>query len=213
MSDNNLPVKNNLRPLPKLIDLHKEPMEAFKHDEYKLLLNQPPHEKWIKRNKFANDAQYLPIDKTEFLLDYIYTEWWPEVLCVQQIFNAVQVTVRVHYVHPVTGTERFVDGVGAEEVQTKAGASASDFSQITNKAVAKAVPIAKSEAIKDATHHLGEIFGRNLNRRDSVPYSSAYARPEETEPEAPPAETKKPETQPEAPQPQPASDPNDLPLF
>lgn len=219
MSNNNLPVKNNLRPLPTLADLHKEPQQAFKNDEFKLLLNQPVSEKWIKINKMANNSQYLPIDKVEFLLDYIFQEWRVEVLREGIMFHSIYVTVRVHYLNPITGQWSFHDGVGAKSVQTDKDKSASDLAHIKDAAVQMALPTAKSIAIKDACDHLGKLFGRDLTRKDVVPYSSAYARPEETEPEAPPAETKKPEPQPEAPQPtpesepQPTSDPNDLPLF
>ena len=33
-----------------------------------------------------------------------------------------------------------------------------------------AFPIAKTIAIKDSTHHLGKIFGSDLNRKDIVNY-------------------------------------------
>jgi ABC-type transporter lipoprotein component MlaA len=35
-----------------------------------------------------------------------------------------------------------------------------------------ALPIAKTFAIKDATGHLGKIFGRDLNRKDTIPFQA-----------------------------------------
>jgi hypothetical protein len=165
-----------MKQLPALSELHHAPMEAFKNDQLKLLLNQPPSAKWIKKNKFANNAEYLPIDKIEFLLDRIFQEWKVEVKETKQLFNAVEVTVRLHYLNPVNGEWMFHDGVGAEELQTVQGSGVlkPDFSNLGKGAVTMATPIAKSKAIKDAADHLGELFGRNLNRKDTIMFSGSY---------------------------------------
>jgi hypothetical protein len=82
--------------------------------------------------------------------------------------------VRLHYLNPTTGQWQYHDGVGAVGVQTNAGASASDLSAIKQDAIMKALPAAKSYAVKDAAENLGSIFGANLNRKDIVPFSGAY---------------------------------------
>ena len=165
--------KNNL---PKLADLHYDVATAFKNDDLKLLLNQPPHASWVKKNKYANNAEYVPIDKIEFLLDRIFQEWQVEVKETKQLFNAIQVSVRVHYLHPVTGEWRFHDGVGAKELQTvkDSGPLKLDFSNVNKGAVEMAAPIAKSMAIKDACDHLGKLFGRDLNRKDTIDFAGSY---------------------------------------
>jgi len=165
--------------LPKLADLHHDVATAFKNDELKTLLNQEPHSTWVKRNKYANNAEYLPIDKIEFLLDRIFQEWQIEVRETKQLFNSIQVTVRVHYLHPVKGEWRFHDGVGAKELQTISGSGPLklDFSNVNKSAVEMATPIAKSMAIKDACDHLGKLFGRDLNRKDTIDFAGSYNQP------------------------------------
>lgn len=167
------------RPLPKLADLHRDPLEAFKNDEFKLLMNQPVHKAWIKKNKYADNAEYLPIDKVEFLLDRIFQNWKLEILTVTQLFNSVSATVRLHYQHPITGVWLFHDGGGAKELQTKkdTGPVKPDLSNISSNACAMAVPIAISAALKDAADHLGTSFGRDLNRKDTIQeFTGSYGK-------------------------------------
>lgn len=173
--------KNNT--LPTLAELHQDVQAAFKNDQFKLLLNQPPAAAWLKKHPLAttkNDqgqkvaSEYLPIDKIEFMLDRIFQEWKIEVLSASVMFQSIAVTVRLHYKNPVTGEWSFHDGVGAKSVQTNQGASAADLSAIKDAAVQMALPSAKSYAIKDAAEHLGAIFGRDLNRRDVIMFAGAY---------------------------------------
>ncbi|SEA18408.1 hypothetical protein SAMN05192529_1104 [Arachidicoccus rhizosphaerae] len=171
--------------LPTLKELHQSPEEAFKNDQFRLLLNQEPHITWIKKHPLAkakNDqgqtvpAEYLPIDKIESLLDYIFQDWYPEILSTQALFNSITVTVRVHLKWPTTGEWRFYDGVGAATIQVDKGSMAGDLSAIKASAVQMAAPSAKSYAIKDACEHLGKLFGRDLNRRDTVMLAGAYSK-------------------------------------
>lgn len=155
----------------KMIDLYSDDQSIItlaNLDEYNLILNQQPPGNWIKINKFANNSKYLPIDKVEYLLRRLYKTYDIEVLNIAVLFNAVSVTVRLHYFHPVLKEMKFVDGVGAKEIQTSKGGSPSDMSSIINGAVERALPIAKTNAQKDACHHLGKIFGSDLNRKDII---------------------------------------------
>ena len=86
---------------PTFTDLMSNEEEAFKNDELNFLLNRAPHPTWIKKHPLAKmkDSEgrevpldYLPIDKVEYLLTKIFKRWRVEVLEVQQLFNAVQVT-------------------------------------------------------------------------------------------------------------------------
>jgi hypothetical protein len=172
------------RPLPKLADLHKDPNLAFKSDELNYLLNQPPNNLWVKNHPTAtvkNDkgenvkAKYIPIDKVEFLLTFIFQEWRVEVLSSCVMLNSICVTIRLHYKNPVTGEWLFHDGVGAKDVQLDAGSMASDLTKIKAAAVMMALPSAKSYAIKDAAEHLGPLFGRDLNRKNVIEFTGAYS--------------------------------------
>jgi hypothetical protein len=63
-----------------------------------------------------------------------------------------------------------------KELQTKAdtGSLKADFSNINKSAVEMALPIAKTNAIKDACDHIGKLFGRDLNRKDSIEFTPKY---------------------------------------
>lgn len=169
-------MNNELVKLPKLEDLHHAPAEAFKHDQLNLLLNQEPPSKWVSVNKYAGNSNYLPIEKVEFLLTRIFQEWRAEVMGYSQLFNSVSCHVRLHYKNPLNGEWYYHDGLGAVGIQTEAGKPASDMSSIKQDAVMKALPAAKSYAIKDAAEHLGKLFGRDLNRKDVIPFSGAYSK-------------------------------------
>jgi hypothetical protein len=173
MENEKLPKK---RELPKLEDLNHDIEQAFKNDQLNLLLNQEPPVSWLKDHPFAKGVKYLPIEKVEFLLTRIFQEWEVEVLSSGSLFQSVFVTVRLKYKNPVTGEWRTSDGVGAVDVQTEKGASAADLSKIVNGAIMKGLPAAKSYAIKDAAEHLGKLFGRDLNRKDTINFTPAYAK-------------------------------------
>lgn len=138
-------------------------------DKFNVLLNMQPPARWVKQNPYANNSKYLPIDKVEYLLKKIFKSYRVEVLRENSMFNAVYVAVRLHYFNPVENIWQYQDGLGASQVQTKKGASAADFTQINNGAVEMALPKAKSNAIKDAAHNIGRIFGSDLNRNEIVP--------------------------------------------
>jgi len=157
--------------LPTIAELYEDNIEvAFKSEQLTALLNQQPHEKWVKVHPYIKDYRYLPIDKVEYLLRRIFKEYKIEVLREGTAFNGVYVAVRIHYKSPANGEWMYYDGIGAAQLQTKQGASAADLANINNGALSMAFPIAKTVAIKDACDHFGTIFGANLNRKDSVAY-------------------------------------------
>jgi len=162
--------------LMTLQELVKDPEAAFKNDQLKSLLNRQPPTTWVKQNPYANNSNYLPIDKVELMLDAIFQEWKVEVKEVAQLFNGVRVTVRLHYKNPLNNEWMYHDGVGAKELQTRkdTGNLKMDFSNVNKSAVEMALPIAKTNAIKDACDHIGKLFGRDLNRKDAIDFSPKY---------------------------------------
>ena len=110
-------------------ELHHDPEEAFKNDEFKKLVNNNPPESWLKKHPLAKvkkngketQSKYLPIDKVEYLLDLIYQNWYVEVLREGVMFNSVYVTVRVNVKNPVSGEWERYDGVGAKDIQKDSG--------------------------------------------------------------------------------------------
>jgi hypothetical protein len=160
--------------LPSIEELYEGNLEqAAKLDGLQALLNANPRKEWIKEHPMAKKADgtpvpYIPIEVTEYLLKRIFKRYRIEVISTTQFFNSVAVTIRVHYLNPVTGEWDFHDGVGAMEVQTKKGASPADLANINPGAVQKALPAAKSYAIKDACDHLGNLFGANVGRMSQL---------------------------------------------
>ena len=167
-----------MKVIPTIQDL-ADPEKLHKNDQLKTLLNQPPPKAWVKKNKYANNSEYLPIGKVEYLLDKIFQQWKVEILDYKPLFNSISATVRVHYVDPITGEWMYHDGGGVKELQTQAGTGPlkQDFSNINKGAVEMALPIAISTAVKNAARHLGQLFGRELNREDTVEYKQTYSKP------------------------------------
>jgi hypothetical protein len=137
-----------------------------------VLLNQEPPEVWVKQHPIAKNVQYIPIDKIEYLLTKIFIVWYPEVKECKMVANSILTVIRLHYQNPITGQMEWTDGVGAANLQVNAGEKASDFDKIKFNAVEIAAPKSKSAAIKDAAENLGKIFGKDLNRKDTLGYDS-----------------------------------------
>ena len=156
--------------LPKIQDLYIDKVSTQKNDALVMLMNQPPKETWVKVHPFIKGYKYLPIERIEFLLKTIFKNYRIEVTGQGTAFNGVWVTVRVHYLHPVTGTWEFHDGIGASQLQTAKGTSPADLANINNGALSMAFPMAKTVAIKDACDHFGKLFGSDLNRKDLISY-------------------------------------------
>lgn len=168
--------KNGLAPieppkLPTLVELFDDVALAGKTEGLNAILNTPPPDKWIKKHPVIDNHFYLPIDKVEYLLRKIFKHYDIEITGQGTAFNGVWVTVRIHYKNPVNGEMRYSDGIGAMQLQTKKGTSPADLGNINHGAVSMAFPIAKTLAIKDAADLIGNIFGANLNRRDTLSFT------------------------------------------
>jgi hypothetical protein len=160
--------KATITSLFKQLDFDAVPLEQLN-----VILSTPPPATWVKVHPFIKNYNYLPIDKVEYLLRRCFKKYQIEVIKTAQLFNAIEVTVRVHYLNPATNEMMFHDGVGAQELQTKQGTGNlnMDMSNVNKGSVMMALPIAKSIAIKDACDHFGDLFGANLNRKDIVQFT------------------------------------------
>jgi hypothetical protein len=158
--------------LPTIAELMKDVEGIEKTEGLNALLSNAPPEKWVKEHPFIRGYWYLPIDKVEYLLRKIFKVYEIEVRKTGMLMNAVEVTVRVHYLDPATKQMRYHDGVGAQELQTEAktGPLKMDMSNVNKGAVTMALPIAKSLAVKDACDHFGKLFGCDLNRKDTLQF-------------------------------------------
>ncbi len=158
--------------LPTLKELYSGKFKGtIALEKWNAYINQKPKKEWIRVHPIIKNYEYLPIDKVEFLLKKIFKRVKVQILREGTAFNGVYVVVRVHYLHPITGKMEWQDGMGAQELQTAKGKSPADMANIKSGALAIAFPIAESAAIKDAADHIGDIFGGNLMRKETMAYN------------------------------------------
>jgi hypothetical protein len=156
--------------LPTLAELTQDIEVAYKNDQFNLLLNQEPPQKWVKEHPYIRGYKYLPIDKVEYLLTRIFKTYQVVITGQGTAFNGVWVTVRLIVKNPTNGESMQFDGIGAAQLQTKKDTSPADLQNINNGALSMAFPIAKSAALKDAADHIGKLFGADLNRKDTLSF-------------------------------------------
>ena len=149
--------------------------ELVQRDEFLQVVNTEPPKNWVKDHPFAKGVKYLPIEKVELLLTRIFQQWKVEVLREGQLAQSLYVTVRLHYLDPITSEWMWQDGVGAAPLKTNKGESAANLSAILNDAVKTGLPAAESFAVKDAAEKIGKLFGKDLNRKDVMDFSPTYA--------------------------------------
>ena len=162
--------------LPAIKDIYTDQVDIVKENNLNILLNQPPKDTWIKQHPIAKNVKYIPIERVEYLLTSIFIKWNVEVKTVQLIANSVVVTIRLHFMNPVTNEMEYQDGIGASPLQTNASAGATEWTQIKSDAVMKSAPAAESFAVKDAAEKIGNLFGKDLNRADKILYDSLAGR-------------------------------------
>lgn len=132
---------------------------------YKTILSQNPPSKIVKRHDYGK-FDYLPITAVERLLDGLFDGWSVEVLREGAIVNGFYTVVRLRAKIPNSEKILVADGIGSAEFQTTKGNSPTDFNNIMPGAIVMAVPRAKAEALKNAAKSFGNLFGRNLTRKD-----------------------------------------------
>ena len=157
--------------IPTIADIYSGNIkQAQELEKFTVLMNCQPDPSWVKIHPYISGYEYLPVDKVEYLLKMIFKQFKIEITGQGTAFNGVWVTVRVHYLHPITNEWLFHDGIGAAQLQTKKGESVANLLAINNGALSMAFPLAKTVAIKCACDHFGDLFGANLNRRDTLAY-------------------------------------------
>ena len=140
-----------------MVSLHEE-IEVMK------LLNESPNSKAVKHNKFANNAAYLDVGMIEAQLDRFFgsLHWSFVVSKLEVQINAIICVGELIIFYKDRQIRR--SGVGACEIQMSKGSKEVTHSNMSPKAMERDAPKAKSQALKNAAHSLGDAFGRSLNR-------------------------------------------------
>lgn len=164
-------VKETKYIVPTLQELYDDKIEIVKQNKLNIILNSEPKKEWIKTHPFVKGLQYMPIERVEYLLTMIFTRWHVEVKTVQLVANSVVVTVRLYVQNPITGDMDYQDGIGAMPIQIEKGSGAIEFDKMSRSAIQIGAPAAESYAMKDAAEKFGRIFGKDLNRKDTIAYA------------------------------------------
>lgn len=161
---------NKLTKVPTLTELYADKEAMVKQNELNIILNAEPKADWVKVHPMTKQ-KYLPIERIEYLLTVIFGSWNVEVREVKLIANSVVTTVRLHVKNPLTGATEYQDGIGAMPIQIKKDSGgAIDFANMNSNAIQLGAPASESYAIKDAAEKFGKIFGKDINRKNSVDY-------------------------------------------
>lgn len=167
--------------LPKLDDIYAQKEVLSKYNELNKILNAPPKKEWLKAHPIVKvknaqgqtvPHQYIPIEIVEYLLTSIFVKWRVEIKETKLIANSVVVSIRLHFLDPVSGMWDWQDGVGAAPLQTDQGKGATEFNFIKSAAVQMAAPAAESYAVSDAADKIGTIFGKDVNRQSAMNYKT-----------------------------------------
>jgi hypothetical protein len=162
--------------LPTIQQLVEDNELTIRDNALMVILNSPPPKNWIKTHPMTK-GDYLPIERVEYLLSRIFTKWWVEIKATQVIANSVVVTIRLYVINPITNSEEWQDGIGAMAIQTDKDKGAMDWNFAKADGVMKAAPAAESYAIKDAAEKFGKLFGKDLNRKENIEYTSLLKNP------------------------------------
>lgn len=131
-------------------------------DEFNEVVGIKPEKYKPKKN---NGVEYFEIGFIEGTLDRIFNGLWnTKIIDTKIMANSVVVSIELWYYNPALKIWQFKSGIGAAPINTKKGASPTDFNNIINDSVQKAAPSAKSYAVKNAAQQIGNAFGRYLNR-------------------------------------------------
>lgn len=159
--------------------LSGETLERYERlDVWNKQLDRDPPSKWVKTNKFSNNAKYLPIRIVETLLTSLYGAYQTEMIHEpKRILNSVVVSVHLKVYHPVLEEWLTYAGTGAVPIETPKG-SGMTAEEIREKALHKNVPAAKAFAVSNAAKGIGRIFGSHLNNGadEQIAHRSTYAQ-------------------------------------
>ncbi len=167
MENENKPVVpgDDIMALDREVLINLQKMVAF--------FNKQPDPANIKRNKFANNSEFLPISMVETQLDETFFGLWQtENFKTKLIANEIVGEIDLKVFHPVTKQWISRTGAAAVQVQQKANTEIDTIGQnkIKNTLV-KDYPHLKAECVKNAAKSIGKSFGRDLNRKDVDTYN------------------------------------------
>lgn len=143
-------------------------------------LHEAPPQPELKKNKFANNALYLPISFIQTKLDEVYAGLWNwEFKGYSVIANEVVGHGVLEVFHPTAGVWIRRSGTAAAMIQmvSEKNGGSGDITNIRDKitnTLVKDFPHLEAECLKSAAKKLGPMFGRDLNREHTDTYQPIY---------------------------------------
>jgi len=141
-------------------------IEKLNLDGFLKRVSKKPDPKNIKKNAFANNAEYLEIGYIQAELDRVYAGLWEwKIDKIEHLINGCLVYGTLSVFNPIANAYIKRSGVGFKQYQMKAGTTDPTPANLSPKALERDVPIANAEAMKNAAKTIGNAFGRGLNRK------------------------------------------------
>jgi hypothetical protein len=169
----NKPVKKESEAVSVFTDFNRDQFTSIK--KFNDLLNKDPMDKWIKVNKFSDNAKYIPIRIVESLLRSLFGVYQVEMVGQPHIVgNSVVVSVHLKVYHPILKEWLVYAGTGAVPIELEKNSNPLEFDRIKPKALHKNIPAAKSFAVSNAAKSLGKIFGSDLNNDELSQIYNVY---------------------------------------
>lgn len=174
-----------------------EDLYKFKNrGEYIKALDSILPESYIQTRKVASGThKYYPAPIKEAVADDLFHYWNVIDESYTALYNEILCTVKIVYCPSYPGAdELFCTGSASTPVQMDANSDLSNFPNNKKKnALEYGVPNVQTEAISNALGRLGNIFGRNLNRKinkdtylpDNFTIRKHNIEPEQKKPEKP----------------------------
>ena len=134
-------------------------------------LSRQPSDKDIDKTPDGK-AFTLPIDFVETTLDELFFGMWQtHSFTYNREFNELIGSLVLEVKHPITGDWIKRMGAGGIIIMQDSGATLDQFNSTKKKnALDLSFPKLKAECLKNAAQSLGNIFGRNLNRKKKDNY-------------------------------------------
>ena len=140
-------------------------------DDFGKKIGAKPKQGAVKKNQYANNAEYVEIGYLEMKLDQVFHGQWSwEITDAKQVLNAFHVTGTLSVLHPVSGVWLKRSGIAAKQITLAKGMKDFIAENMASKTLERDIPIAAAEAFKNAAKKIGNLFGRHLNRGFNFDY-------------------------------------------
>jgi hypothetical protein len=137
----------------------------YRISEFQSKLRVEPDKAMIDRTPDGR-AETLVISAVENSLDEMFSGLWSATnFHWQVVSNEVVGCITLRVFHPECGVWIERDGAGAIQIMVDKGANPLDITSKKGNALNTGFPKLKSECLKNAAKSLGDVFGRNLNRK------------------------------------------------